>query len=552
MADTILTPVTLWQSFDDTLPLKEVKVNSYSIQSANITNVYFSGRQTSTGRVRIFGVYGEPTTPSKGSLLIVPDASDTVDAEVVMHFASLGYNVLFIDYRGEYENTKDFTKYPEDITYANYNERGRTFDYVDTTANETCWYEWVAVARYGISYLKEKNPDSKIGIVGNKYGSNICWQLAATDSRVDASVFLFGAGWQAYQNIFKQSDDDIEFNEERCRFLAGIDAQAYAQYVECPVLYLSSTNNSKFDAERAVDTLSRVKNQNTCWHNFVSTSTYALDTNCFNDIDLFLKKFILDDKVSFPKTPLIEIDVDEEDVLYNVKIDNLKEVKSIHLLASSNDIDPSTRVWNNVYDYTELRGGKRVYKKHIYGESLFEMAFIAVKYNNGLTISSNFAYKKTGIKSASKVPSIIFSSTKLPTSFIVEDIKVHLLGNVFAVNTYYGNAIGPNDIKGVSSSGTLKSFAIKNLADTITTESFVKFDIYTPIEDKITVILHKRSGDEFKYELNLQGGEFWQNFTLNFIDFKDAQGIPLKVFDDIESVSIKSFATLMINNFILI
>lgn len=552
MPETILTPVTLWQSFDDTLPLKEVKLNTYSIHSASITNLYFSGRQTAKGRVRIFGVYGEPTVPSKGSILILPDACDTIDSEVVMYFANLGYNVLCLDYRGEYNDTKDYTKYPEDVSYANYLNRGRTFDYVDTTADKTCWYEWTSVARYGISYLKEKNPDSKIGIIGNKYGSNICWQLAATDKRVDASIFLFGAGWQAYNKIFKQSDDDIEFNEERCRFLAGIDAQAYAQYVECPVLYLTTTNNDVFDAERAVDTLSRVKNPNTCYHNFITTAINVLDSHCLKDVELFLNKYILQKKGSIPKTPLIDIDVDDEDVVYTLKIDSIKDVESIFLMASSNDVDPSKRVWSNVLDKVQEKGGKLVYKKHIYGESKFEMAYVAVKYNSGLTLSSNIAYKWTEITSPSKVPGIIFSSTKLPTSFIIEDIKTHLIGNVFAVDSFYSNACGPSDIKGLSSNATLTSYSIRNLANNITDESFVKFDIYTPIEDKVLVILKKQSGVEFRYELPLKGGEFWQNFTINFIDFKDLNGLPLKQFSDIESVSIKSQGTLMINNFILI
>ena len=65
-------------------------------------------------------------------------------------------------------------------------------------------------------------------------------------------------------------------------------------------------------------------------------------------------------------------------------------------------------------------------------------------------------------------------------------------------------------------------------------------------------MLKKQSGVEYKYDLQLKGGEFWQNFTINFTDFKDINGLPLKIFDDIESVSIKCQATLMINNFILI
>ena len=90
------------------------------------------------------------------------------------------------------------------------------------------------------------------------------------------------------------------------------------------------------------------------------------------------------------------------------------------------------------------------------------------------------------------------------------------------------------------------------MAKNISEESFVKFDIYTPIEDRVTVVLKKQSGVEFKYVLQLKGGEFWQNFTINFVDFKDINGLPLKIFEDIESVSIKSQGTLMINNFILI
>ena len=137
-------------------------------------------------------------------------------------------------------------------------------------------------------------------------------------------------------------------------------------------------------------------------------------------------------------------------------------------------------------------------------------------------------------------------------SFIVEDIKTHLIGNVFAVDSYYSNAFGPNEIKGVSANGTLTSYSIKNLAKNISDESFIKFDIYTPIEDRVLVILKKQSGVEFRYELPLKGGEFWQNFTINFTDFKDLNGLPLKQFNDIESVSIKAQGTLMINNFILI
>ena len=89
-------------------------------------------------------------------------------------------------------------------------------DYVDESARETCWYEWVAVARYALTFLIEQNPSvSKIGVIGIKNGANIAWQLAAVDDRVKCAVVMFGAGWSAYKGINKFSDSDIVMNEER-------------------------------------------------------------------------------------------------------------------------------------------------------------------------------------------------------------------------------------------------------------------------------------------------------------------------------------------------
>ena len=91
MAETILTPITLWNTFDDTLPLKEVQLNTFTLNNAVYSQVYFSGRQVGLERVRIFGLYAMQKQESKGSILILPDVVDTIDGELVNHFVNLGY-----------------------------------------------------------------------------------------------------------------------------------------------------------------------------------------------------------------------------------------------------------------------------------------------------------------------------------------------------------------------------------------------------------------------------------------------------------------------------
>ena len=267
----ILTPSAIWGEFKGDLPLKDSKVSEMTYDKITYTEVYFSGRETESGRVRIYGLYARPhplpAGRKLGAVLILPDFCDTVDLETVNHFAKQGYAVLMVDYRGETGETVNHTNYPTEIEYANYSKAGEIFK-VERTAMETCWYEWVAVAKYAISYLRARPEVDKIGIVGIKQGGNVGWQALFNEQRVSCFVTLFGMGWQAYKGYSKYEGTDIEMNDERYRWLGGVEAHVYAQYVTCPVLYVAGTNSSEFDCDRGVDTLARVNPSIKCSFNY--------------------------------------------------------------------------------------------------------------------------------------------------------------------------------------------------------------------------------------------------------------------------------------------
>ena len=109
MSENILTPISLWSDFDLTLPLKESKINVVPLGIADYNYVYFSGRQTETGRPRIYGLYAKQKVNSKGSMLILPDVCDEIDEDLVHHFVKEGYDVLVVDFAGERDGVKNFT-----------------------------------------------------------------------------------------------------------------------------------------------------------------------------------------------------------------------------------------------------------------------------------------------------------------------------------------------------------------------------------------------------------------------------------------------------------
>ena len=83
-------------------------------------------------------------------------------------------------------------------------------------------------------------------------------------------------------------------------------------------------------------------------------------------------------------------------------------------------------------------------------------------------------------------------------------------------------------------------------------DSFIKFDAYTSVPDCLTIILSSSEGTEYSVSLSLEGSEVWENFSLPFTEFKTSEGIPLKRFDDIYSMTIYSMGSALVNNFLIL
>lgn len=132
----ILTPVTLWKDFDDTLPLEAETLSETECGNAVVQEVFFSGRKTAKGRVRIYAQYVFPKGEARFPVIMMLfEAGSKPDMGFVRRFVKRGYGVLCVDYCGD-NGLNRYTYYPQDVDYANYARAGSAMRYAEPTAKE--------------------------------------------------------------------------------------------------------------------------------------------------------------------------------------------------------------------------------------------------------------------------------------------------------------------------------------------------------------------------------------------------------------------------------
>lgn len=562
----ILTPSAVWKDFNGNLPLKDSKINEMTYDGISYSEVYFSGREINSSRVRVYGLYARPNPlPSNrkiGAVLIMPDFCDTINLEIVNHFAKMGYAVLMVDYRGGVGESVNHTIYPSELDYANYGKEDMFT--VERTAKETCWYEWACVGKYALSYLQSRVEVDKIALVGIKQGANVGWQMLYKEDRVACFVSLFGAGWQAYKGLFKSEGTDIEMTDERYRWLGGVDAHVYAQYCECPVLYLTATNSPDFDCERGVDTISRVKDVSKCSFNYTPRFRTTINKKSVDDIALFLKKYItkagaVSDRLYFPESPVLSLALgdDKRQVFAEVSNFDGEKLKNLTVYLSEGIADPSKRNWCQMLPIKTKSTEKfRYFKISLGGGVDFVHAFAVAEYKNGVTVSSRIFVKKLPEVIQSTSTNMIYSSRNGVDCFTVCDELSSSIGKIFFVeNSGIELAECANGITGATSRFGLLNYRIVEKRFNPGQRSIIMGDVYC--EDytrlKVSVVLSEK-GKHHPYftVVELRGSKVWQKIKIEFANLKDENRMSIKNYEDIVAIKIEAESRFAVNNLLLI
>lgn len=531
----ILTPLSLWKNFDDSLPAEAQTLSSKTDGGVKTEYLSFCGRDTGAGRVKIYAAFmSDASAPSDDVVMLIPDSSSSVDEALMKFFVRRGYSVLMADYRGEWD-CENYTVYPENVSYANLRTCGRHKDFVDEDAFKTSWYEWVAVERYAYKYLKERGGIGKIGVVGIRDGGEIAWKLAAS-IEFACCVTVCAAGWKTYSGYCKFGSQEPVLDEERYRFIAGIDSQAYAPFVKCPVLMLCSTNDERFDYDRAYDTFSRI-NEDFAELSVISYSVHCngcIDVQGTKDMFLFLDRFVRERQVFLPKPAVITVMADEEqNLIARAEFDEQGVPEEFGMFMAEDCIDSVMREWTPA-PYKGGEGHVRDFYLNIYEKTTVVFAFCYARYTNGFTVWSRMAVRKVSgkFKNMKKRCRVIYTAKSGVDSLSIAD-RSFALGGVFLTS----DAVLPqvvekaDGLKGAYSVCGLLTYRLDNPCYAPEEDSILKLDVICDNPaDIIFGMQDVKTGETFTAVHNIAGG-IWQRVLLESKDFKNEQGMHLASFN---------------------
>lgn len=528
----MLTPTAMWGKFNDTLPVNPQILSSYEDEGIRFEHIAFDGRDTGEGRVRVFSCFAyDQKSPESETVMIFPDSARSVDEELLKLFVRRGYSALMVDYRGAWEGCEEFTRYPQNVSYANFRDCGRTRDFVDDSADKTCWYEWVAVGIYARKYLTERTGGEDIAVVGLRDGGEIAWKLGAA-RKFSCMIPVCAAGWKAYGGISKYLPDEPVMNEERYRFIAGIDSQAYAAIVKCPVLMMCSTNDERFDYDRAYDTFSRI-NPEYIGDSVIAYSMHGnscIEGEGLQDMFLFLDKYLKKRHVFLPKPAEVAVTADGEDNLVaRVNCDEEGVAEEFSAYLAEDCIDSSLREWTEC----PATGRQGEFYLNLYEKTSAVFVLASVKYSNGFTAWSKIAVRKISgrFRNMQSRCGVTYSDLQGTEGFTSADCSVRAVGGVFLLNeSVLPRLVEKGDVRGLYSPCGLTTYRMNHPRYAPSDGSVLKLDIFCDENAEISVTLQNAASGEIFYHVVSVVGGVWQSIIAECEQFKNASGVSLNTF----------------------
>ncbi len=550
----ILTPNTLWKDFYFGVSTETVSCKENVKDGIKYEYLKFYGRTTENGRVLIYGVLASlAENPSKDCIVILQESNKNIDEDMLAYFVKKGYSVLCVDYAGKREGCEEYTVYPDDVNYANLENCRYNKTTVNDSAKQTCWYEWTVVGVYARLYLRNRFATENIGLIGIGDGGEVVWKLAYV-SKFSCAITINACGWRAYRGVGKFVGGDPDFEESDYKFVAGLDSQSYAPYVNCPILILCATGDEAFNYDRAYDTFSRINPK----YALSSSIAYSLncdgciDLRCEKDMFMFLDSNVKKRYVFMPKPVDVSIYMDgSQNLLAVVKCDRSGIVEKCGAFIAEDSYDFFERNWSAAPLLKRVNPYECEYALNVYEKSTCVFVIGYAVYSSGFTVWSKVAIKKIGgrFRNSRAKSKIMYAPDFGPESFSPENGADYAVGGVFLNDTEtLPHVINLCGLDGVYSKCGLKTRRVISPQFKPDAESILKFDICSEEDTEVTLkITTKFSQDIYFVTMNIIGG-VWQSLIIKAKSLKNKSGTSLTDFTECECISITAADKFALNN----
>lgn len=553
----IYTPSNLFENVNFGLDTETTVIREREREGIKLKEIYFSARDIGGKRPRGYGLLAQ-NGPSCPLLVLIGDPVHDIDEELMLYLAGRGYSVLMFDYAGEEEGKAKYTFYPQEIEYANYAKAGKHLCFAEPDARATCYYEWTALSYYALSSAMQiVGENVKAGLLGIGRGANIVWMQASFDERVNACCTAFSAGWDSYKNKPKYGGEDNleELDEERERWLAGIAAEAYAKFIDIPVLYVSGSNSTLTDMDRAYDTLVRLPSPDAALCCIAPRLSVHIGPANRDNILLFFDKFLKGEGIEVPGRPAASVLCEDGKFSVRVACEN-DDVLGVEVYIAEGQTDPPSRNWMS---FPAEKAGDcfLAYPKVTVPQGKL-FAYANVRYRSGFTLSTNLVaedVEKLGLQipPCRRLP-IIYDSDMGTDSFTIFSPGPLGLSEVILTDFEIELKEGPGEIQGVGcTSFRIATYKVGDERFSAQDEESFKFDVYSPAEQDLFVYAFDLAEEHYHMcKVRLLGGNIWHPIEINLQCLKSSDGKPLRSWDCVKMLGFAAGSEFFLNNILWI
>ncbi len=556
MTGEILTPSSIWSKVEPIqVPLCQT-IGEYKEGETVLYRLRLDGRQTSDGQVKIYAVLAKPNTQEKApAVFIVQQFTDGADETLAMCLAKQGFVAFVVNVGGDDGINNNFTQYPQSLSYVNYKNASQDLcTSIDSEVTKTCWFEWGVTARYGLKYLNSLDYVEKVAGLGIGDGATVVWHMTASE-KFDCLAFVLNTGWEAYKGNYKfLGKVDEQFDDAKLNYLAGIEPQAYASLIKVPTFIASSTNNARFDFDRAHDTFSRISDKYKNVIHYTVGGLNGVDSSAYQTLVGFFKDCLIKQKVDhIPEVPTIKC-VDQGKI-FRLEVSPYKDgLKNVKVFVAEEHYNPSLRQWQELQVQKEEE--EYVVEYLPYNQSGVVFFFATAEYKNGYSISSNVLARKFTEQEVlpTHKSKIIYSSREQNSKSTFYPAGKNLKKpSGISVNKedQIVESLGAMGIKGITCPSGLLTFRIGMKKYRPQEDGMLLVDAYIKQGGKITVKLiadyygYKR---EYLATANVAGGEVWHNLKFAISNFKTAEGMSIRSIDSIEALEVHADKEYLVNN----
>ena len=401
----MLTPPEVWSTYDpDAGAIDEQIIKRWTTKTASYKEVYFSAYLEGQ-TVRVYGIYAAPLPANKAgsgdrheqpaakvpAVMHLHGGGQTVDGNWLEAWTARGYAVLTCNYHGVWEQRDRYTIYPEALKQGNHKYFAGKEMATVPNVRASSWYIWSAVARRSLTYLRQQAEvdRERIGAFGISMGGTTMWSFAM-DPRLKAACAIYGCGWNRYYRQIPRYDPSAtmpEMSHDDRAWLTGMAPEACAAHVKCPMLFLSGSNDTHGNMDRAYETLARlpasVENRQDFTPRFCHHVGVDSGQNLFLWMDTWLKG-----GPPWPKSPVAQVGLASNGIpVVTITADRPDEVEKVTIYYAVANPRPMSRNWRNATATRSADGWRAELPILDGGAYLF--AFANARYKSGVHLSSN-------------------------------------------------------------------------------------------------------------------------------------------------------------------